>query len=297
MTSEAMTPPPAEKVADWLIWSNEHRCWWRPDRRGYTNSIEAAGRYTFAEALSQCDVRDRQKNGTPSEMPVPAPESYARLNAAAPSVQPGGWVLVPREPTEAMLVALAVSEHPADVNAGKKLQREKGLSVVPPNFECEEMVGKYQRMLAAAPAPSDAQSEREAVYRREFPGSSLEHQGETYKHIPAYVAWTIGQARASAGRAMVDAEAIAAEIHKAAPFCRDCADHDGTCPTDGLPCNRQARTAAIIAAHTHSAPPALTEEERSEVAWTEKFCNEAFNGAVGVSTVRKLLATITRLTS
>lgn len=29
----------------YLIWSNEHRMWWRPDGRGYTDSLDEAGRY------------------------------------------------------------------------------------------------------------------------------------------------------------------------------------------------------------------------------------------------------------
>lgn len=55
--------------------------------------------------------------------------------------------------------------------------------------------------------------------------------------------------------------------------------------------------AAIITRHIPSAPTGLTEEERSEVAWTEKFCAEAFHGAVGIPTVSKLLAIIKRLKS
>lgn len=78
---------PAAAVGDWkwLIWSNEHRLWWRASAAGYTSNVDEAGRYTFAIALSYCNKRDRQDDGTPSEMPVPAPESYAAL-AAVPAV-------------------------------------------------------------------------------------------------------------------------------------------------------------------------------------------------------------------
>lgn len=34
-----------------LIWSNEHRMWWRAAYRGYTDSIEEAGRYPHAVAV------------------------------------------------------------------------------------------------------------------------------------------------------------------------------------------------------------------------------------------------------
>lgn len=34
----------------YLIWSNQHQQWWRPDHRGYTGYIEEAGRYERAEA-------------------------------------------------------------------------------------------------------------------------------------------------------------------------------------------------------------------------------------------------------
>jgi hypothetical protein len=35
-----------------LIWSGEHRAWWRPNSRGHTVCISAAGRYGLAEALA-----------------------------------------------------------------------------------------------------------------------------------------------------------------------------------------------------------------------------------------------------
>jgi hypothetical protein len=33
-----------------LIWSNEHRMWWRANECGYTDSIEEAGRYPYGLA-------------------------------------------------------------------------------------------------------------------------------------------------------------------------------------------------------------------------------------------------------
>ncbi len=35
----------------WLIWSNEHGGWWKPNELGYTHTHSEAGRYDFARAL------------------------------------------------------------------------------------------------------------------------------------------------------------------------------------------------------------------------------------------------------
>ena len=35
---------------NWLIWSNEHSAWWGPNRRGYVQDRNEAGRYTHQEA-------------------------------------------------------------------------------------------------------------------------------------------------------------------------------------------------------------------------------------------------------
>jgi hypothetical protein len=47
-------------MAAFVIWSNEHRAWWRPTESGYTTVIEEAGRYerVAAEAIvarATCD--------------------------------------------------------------------------------------------------------------------------------------------------------------------------------------------------------------------------------------------------
>jgi hypothetical protein len=36
---------------NWLIWSNDHGGWSKPNRHGYTNRLADAGRYSFDEAL------------------------------------------------------------------------------------------------------------------------------------------------------------------------------------------------------------------------------------------------------
>jgi hypothetical protein len=34
----------------YLIWSNEHRAWWKASRHGYTTRTDLAGRFSFEEA-------------------------------------------------------------------------------------------------------------------------------------------------------------------------------------------------------------------------------------------------------
>ncbi len=44
----------SEPTDYWLIWSNEHGAWWRPDSCGYTTIESEAGRYTLKEAQEIC---------------------------------------------------------------------------------------------------------------------------------------------------------------------------------------------------------------------------------------------------
>lgn len=61
-----------EAPAMFLIWSNEHRAWWRPGSAGYTIHAEAAGRYSHRDALRICSgARDGWRPGSPPpEVPV-----------------------------------------------------------------------------------------------------------------------------------------------------------------------------------------------------------------------------------
>ncbi len=80
--SEAATnaPPP------YLIWSNEHRLWWRHDSCGYTSNVNDAGWYSREEAIRICaTARDGWRNGfPPPEIPISladATECYDRRKA------------------------------------------------------------------------------------------------------------------------------------------------------------------------------------------------------------------------
>lgn len=52
----------------YLVWSNEHRAWWRPNSAGYTRDVRRAGRYTRQEAI---DISGTARNGwtDPAKLP------------------------------------------------------------------------------------------------------------------------------------------------------------------------------------------------------------------------------------
>lgn len=54
----------------YLVWSNEHRCWWSPNRQGYTHKVEEAGRYDRAEAIKISRGRGWPSTRIPDEVPV-----------------------------------------------------------------------------------------------------------------------------------------------------------------------------------------------------------------------------------
>jgi hypothetical protein len=57
---------------DYVVWSNEHQCWWRSNQCGYTRHLDQAGRYEREEALKICRAaRDGWAPGkVPPEVPV-----------------------------------------------------------------------------------------------------------------------------------------------------------------------------------------------------------------------------------
>ena len=64
----------------YLIWSNEHRGWWKQNRHGYTTRTDKAGQFSFEEAKEICDranryaihVRQGRASG-PEEIMMPSP--------------------------------------------------------------------------------------------------------------------------------------------------------------------------------------------------------------------------------
>lgn len=74
------TPSPDLVGPPWLVWSNEHNAFWRPNRCGYTRLIDQAGRYSKAEAEAICHAAQPRANSTiyegePPETCMPAPEA------------------------------------------------------------------------------------------------------------------------------------------------------------------------------------------------------------------------------
>lgn len=75
-----MTQDQQAGLEPWIVWSNEHRAFWAPNRQGYTKAIEKAGRYSRDEAENICRYAAPRANstinvGTPPEICMPAPEA------------------------------------------------------------------------------------------------------------------------------------------------------------------------------------------------------------------------------
>lgn len=69
----ALSQPVLGEGEDYVIWSNEHRCWWGPNSCGYAVELRSAGRYSRQEAL---DIAKGARNGwtddgNPDEIAVP----------------------------------------------------------------------------------------------------------------------------------------------------------------------------------------------------------------------------------
>lgn len=66
----------------YLIWSVEHRGWWKASRHGYTTATHMAGRFSDAESRDICTQANRylMPHETPEEIRVPAPAVDTCMN-------------------------------------------------------------------------------------------------------------------------------------------------------------------------------------------------------------------------
>ncbi|MET4238596.1 hypothetical protein [Bradyrhizobium sp. RT10b] len=68
--------------AEYLIYSNEHRAFWRPASRGYTLLLHEAGRYGEREAKAICAGSLRRLPPlNPNEVMLLAPERLSSIEA------------------------------------------------------------------------------------------------------------------------------------------------------------------------------------------------------------------------
>jgi hypothetical protein len=76
-------------MTDYLIWSNEHRRWWRPGEMGYTTVTHLAGRYTKEGADRICEKANEHlpAGATPNEVAVLAPDAVWALEEFIISVR------------------------------------------------------------------------------------------------------------------------------------------------------------------------------------------------------------------
>src|SRR5262245_49560019 len=57
-------------VSAYLVWSHEHRAWWRPMRNGYTTNIAHAGVYSRDDAMEITKGATLDWSKPPNEVPV-----------------------------------------------------------------------------------------------------------------------------------------------------------------------------------------------------------------------------------
>lgn len=62
----------------YLIWSFEHRSWWKPNKRGYTERLSEAGTYPKDEALEICEEANKYQSINEGLVPVDD-RNFARL--------------------------------------------------------------------------------------------------------------------------------------------------------------------------------------------------------------------------
>jgi hypothetical protein len=70
-------------MSKYLIWSNEHRMWWRDSWTGYTTEVTEAGRYSHEEALDICytAIRGWKPGENIPELPVLEQDVLSIINS------------------------------------------------------------------------------------------------------------------------------------------------------------------------------------------------------------------------
>lgn len=84
----------------YLVWSNQHRAWWRPNSAGYTRDVRAAGRYTRAEAIDiSGTARDGWKDPAkiPDELAINIQDMPPDIFAAMPAHDPASPLVPSRD--------------------------------------------------------------------------------------------------------------------------------------------------------------------------------------------------------
>lgn len=100
-----------------MIWSNEHRAWWRPNSAGYTINEADAGSYSWDEAIKICrSARDGWRRGSvPPEIPVREADVDAVLAEHQPTStaqDDDGWTGY-RPPAPANWSGIMTNPHPS----------------------------------------------------------------------------------------------------------------------------------------------------------------------------------------
>ncbi|MEV0149066.1 MULTISPECIES: hypothetical protein [unclassified Nonomuraea] len=62
-------------MSTYLVWSNEHHAYWRPNKSGYTTNWLEAGRYSEEDAAECCSRRTWEPRKPPPEVMILAPDS------------------------------------------------------------------------------------------------------------------------------------------------------------------------------------------------------------------------------
>lgn len=69
---------------DYVIWSNEHRNWWGPNRCGYVRFLREAGRYSRGQAIEIVRQAQYGRQNMTNQIP---PEIMVRLEDAEATLQ------------------------------------------------------------------------------------------------------------------------------------------------------------------------------------------------------------------